>query len=297
MSAGPLSEEKISHLLDLLYEAGASPQGWAEFLSEIRDALEANSAFFILVDPSRRCDFSLVLGIDPACQQTYAEYYNRRDVLYDRIIASLGRNPEWAGTAFCNFSESEFGNLEIYQDWVKPQGFYDQCAIALGGLDGGLEGGMGFHRVRRAKRFGPREVSLLSTLGPHLRRALNLHRTMTQLRNEKAELRESVEMLGLAILSLDGAGRVLRQTAAARAILDARDGLTIDRGHLRAAASAEQARLTEMIAGAAATGQGRGARVAIQAGTTVAPELGSRKPWTPHPGGAILISREPPKRP
>ncbi len=296
MASGSFSEEKISRLLGLLYEAGASPQRWPEFLNEVREAFESEAAFFILVDPAQRCDFSLSIGIDPAWQKSYAEYYHRNDAVYDRIIAARGPLSDWSGSVFSNFSEAEFRGLEVYNDWVKPQGFYDQCAIALGGLEGGLDGGLGFLRARGAEHFGPEAVSLLSILGPHLTRALNLHRTITHLRQENAELRDSVEMLDLAILSIDGAGRVLRLTAAARAILDAKDGLSVEQGYLRASEGAEQTRLAALIAGAAATGQGRGARFATQRDPAVAPQARG-KLWTPHAGGALLISRQSPKRP
>jgi DNA-binding CsgD family transcriptional regulator len=296
MSAGSFSEEKISRLLGLLYEAGASPQRWPEFLNGVREAFEAESAFFVLVDPEQRCDFSLTIGIDPARQRSYAEYFHRNDEIYERVIGARGPHSDWSGSVFSNFSEAEFQSLEIYNDWLKPQGFYEQCAIALGGLEGGLDGGMAFLRRRGADRLSPEAVSLMSILGPHLTRALNLHRTITHLRQENAELRDSVEMLDLAIVSLDGKGRVLRLTTAAGAILEADDGLALDRGCLRTSGSAEQARLAEMIGGAAASGRGRGAEFAIQRDGAVAPQV-RRTLWTPHPGGAMLVSRQPPKRP
>ena len=283
-------------MLGLLYEAGASPQRWPEFLDEVREAFESEAAFFILVDPAQRCDFSLTIGIDPARQRSYAEHFHRNDTVYDRIIAARGEKSDWSGSVFSNFSESEYQSLEVYQDWGKLLGFYDHCAFVMGGLEGGLVGGLGVLRARGAEHFGPEAVSLLSILGPHLTRALNLHRTITHLRQENAELRDSVEMLDLAILSLDGTGRVLRLTAAARAILDAGDGLTVDQGYVRASGSAEQTRLAGLIAGAAATGQGRGAEFAVQRDAAVAPEV-RRKLWTPHAGGAMLVSRQLPKRP
>jgi len=56
-----------------------------------------------------------------------------------------------------------------------------------------------------------------------------------------------------------------------------------------------QNRLDAMVAGAVATGAGRGARYARY--TTAAPEAGSGALWTPSAGGAVLIPRQPPRRP
>jgi DNA-binding CsgD family transcriptional regulator len=190
-------------------------------------------------------------------------------------------------------ADADYKRLEVYHDFAKPQGMYDQCAVALGGLDGGL----GMLRAPQAGPFGLETIALLWVLAPHIRSALNMHRNMSHLRTQNAELRQGVEVLDLALVSVDSRGRVLRFTAAARAILDARDGLKLEDGCLRAESRVEEVRLGEMLAGAAATGQGQGARFAVRRDTTTAPQAGSGPLWTPHFGGAILISRRPPKRP
>lgn len=98
-------------------------------------------------------------------------------------------------------------------------------------------------------------VEVLAILSPHLHRAFATHTRLTQLRCQNAELCQSVKAIGLAVISVAADGRLLQASGAARAIIDCRYGLQVDRGFLRASLPADHAYLA--IAGAVATGSGR----------------------------------------
>ena len=185
----------------------------------------------------------------------------------------------------------------IYNEFIRPQGQLHLCAAALGGLDGELNGGLGMLRNEDDKPFSRETVALMAMLAPHLKRALNTHRTLSEARSQNAELRHSVEALDLAVMSLDGCGRVVRMSAAAEALLGVRRGIAVEGGFLRGSVATEQARLAELIAGAVATGQGQGESVAVRRSTDSATQAGSGPLWTPAHGGAMVISRWPPSRP
>jgi DNA-binding CsgD family transcriptional regulator len=291
------SAESISDLLALLYEAAASPGHWPNFFEALRHSANADSAFFILVDPEDHCNFSLTHGFDPAYQRAYADHLYIHDVVYERYVALKRIHGHWAGTLQSVMPEKDYLRSVIFNEFSGPQGFRHQCAAALGGLDGGLEGGIGMHRRAQKEPFSQETVALLAMLVPHLKRALNTHRTMNHLRVHNAELKHSIDSLDLPILSIDADGRVLRFTEAANTILEARDGLQVDRGFLRAEVSSERSRLSKIMAGAVATGRGKGAECAVRRNTTASPQAGNGVLWTPGPGGAMLISRRPPKRP
>jgi DNA-binding CsgD family transcriptional regulator/PAS domain-containing protein len=293
----PPSAETVSGLLGTLYEAAASADRWPEFLGSLRQATSADTAYFILMDPESRCDFSLNQGFDPALERAYAESFYKDDITYNRFVAAKQNHGEWIGTRQSLITDREFRRSLIYNEFCVPQKIEHICAGALSGLDGGLEGGIGLQRTRQGEPFGNDTIELLSLLAPHLKSALNTHRLMNRLRGENVQLRETVEHLGAALVSLDRKGRVVRLTAAATAILESRDGIELLNGLLRASVPAEQARLTEITAGAAATGQGRGVDFGLRRNTATSPEAGNRDLWTPPSGGAMLISRRSPKRP
>jgi DNA-binding CsgD family transcriptional regulator len=194
-------------------------------------------------------------------------------------------------------SNDEYRRSSLYNEHLKPQGLLHHCAAALGGLNGGLQGGIGMMRAPHQKPFEDDFIALLAMLAPHLKRAFNIRHELSQLHSRNQELRHSVECLGHGLIRLDGRGRATCVTTAAQAILDARDGLELEGGALRAAAPGEQKRLSELVAGAVATGAGRGTDFAVPCSTASAPQAGANPLWTAPSGGAMLISRRPPKRP
>jgi DNA-binding CsgD family transcriptional regulator len=291
------SAKDLSALLGPLYEAAASPELWPQFFEVLRTYINTNKAFFLLIDPENCCDIHLSYGMDSAWQRAYVDHYQQHDVLLNRFVAAKQGYGEWIGTTQSVISDGEYHRSILYNDFAKPQGQFHHCAAALAGLDGGIEGGIAINRTRQEGPFNAEEIALLAMLAPHLKRALNMHRTLSMERANHAVLRQTVEALDLSLVSLDGCSRVLRMTVAARTILELRDGIALDKGFLRARAAGEQVRLTELVAGAVSTGNGRGQVCAVRRSTVAAPEAGRRPLWTPSSGGAMLISRGPPKRP
>jgi len=291
------SPETVSNLLGLLYEASASAERWPEFLDAVKEYTQADSAYFVLADPEGHCNVGLNPGFDPAAQLAYAEYFHMHDVLFQRFVAARNVHGDWIGTSQSVISDQEYQRSPIYFDFSRHQGMLHQCGAALGGLDGDIQGGLGLMRAPQCGPFGKEAVATLALLAPHLKRALNMHRTLTQARLQNEELRQTVESLGQGLISLSPDGRVIRMSAAAQVILDARDGIYLENGLLRAAVPNQQARLSELTAGAAATGAGRGPQMAVFCPTSAAPQAGGDALWTPPSGGAMLITRRPPKRP
>jgi DNA-binding CsgD family transcriptional regulator len=291
------SAETVSNLLGLLYEAAASPEQWPAFLQAVGDAGGSDDSYFVLVDPENRCIFTPNPGFDSGSRQAYAEYFFRHDVLLERFIAAKQIHGEWIGTSQSVISDQEYHRSLIFNEFTVPLGRMHQCGALLGGLQAGLEGGIGFQRVAQKGAFGAEAVGLLALLAPHVKRALCTHRALTQARDQQGMLRQTVETIGHPLMSLDAHGKVRRLSSTAQAILDLRDGLELDRGRLRASVPGQHVQLCELIAGAAATGSGRGAQFGVRYSTAGAPQAGGGSIWTPSPGGAMLITRRPPRRP
>ncbi len=293
----PPSAKTVSTLLGLLYEASASPEHWSVFLAALVESSHAETAAFVLVDTEDRGVFFADPGFDPKWERAYTDHYRRYDELFERFVAASRVHGGWVGTNESLFANADLHRTLIFNEFVRPMGMTHQFGATMVGLDGGMEGGVTLLRPAAPGAFGREAVSLLTLLAPHLKRALNTHRALSQARCQNAELRHSVEALDLAVISLDGCGRVVRMSAAAETILDLRRGIVVDGGFLRASVATEQARLAELIGGAVATGKGQGEGVAVRQSTESAPEAGSGPLWTPAHGGAMVISRWPPSRP
>jgi DNA-binding CsgD family transcriptional regulator len=294
---GP-SGETVSKLLGHLYEAAACPEHWTEFFRELGNRFSEHKSFFILVDSENPGSIEMLYGeSDTDHAQVYTEYFFQHDVLYQRFNRAKQIHGEWIGTSQSVISDHDYHKSMIYNELALPNGAPYQCGVALGGLNEGLEGGLTICKGSGGGPFSSDDVALLTILAPHMKRALNLHRTLSNERAQAAELRHAVDALNLVLISLDRQGRVLRTTSAARALLQLRDGLWLDGERLRAGVPKEDTHLSQLIAGASATGAGRGEAFAMRRSTATAPEAGATPLWTPSAGGAMLISRTPPKRP
>ena len=286
------SGETVSKLLGLLYEASASTGNWSGFLSAISEYTGSESSYFLLVDTQGRCNFNLNHGFDPQWTRAYMTHFHSHDQVLKRFVAARQRHGEWIGTRFSVISREDYLKTYFYNEFTRPQHKLPLCAVALGGLDGGLEGGLGMMRSEKEEPYPKEAVALFTMLAPHLRQALNTHRALALARSRNAELQHSVEALDMAVASLDCSGRVVRISAAAQAILDLRNGVSLEGGFLRASVAAEQMRLDSMIGGAVATGIGHAEEFAVQRSTDTAPEADRGPLWTPSAGGAMEVSRE-----
>lgn len=298
---GP-SPEVIAGLLGLLYEAASSeaPEAWPAFLAAVGRAASADRTYFVLEDPDHKCNFSLQIGFDPAWQAAYAEHFHQHDPLFASIMAAQQRHGEWAGTTASLMQESALRRSYFWNEFFRHQAVpkWSWAAIALRQSAGGLEGGLGLQRTAGRAPIGRSEVALLKMLSPHLRRALDTYRATATLRDHCAELRNGLEALEGAVISLGADGRVLRSTPAAEAILARQDGLRLECGCLRAMVPAERDRLQSLIAAAASVwSQAPASASARPVSSRCAPEVGSNPVWTPAPAGGVLISRRQPLRP
>jgi len=292
----PRNAETVSRLLGLLYESSASPECWPEFLEALRGYAQADMTGFVLIDPANRCSLRVSPGFDLDQQRAYSEHFYKYDMILGGFKAKSALHRGWIGTSQSVVSDAEYHRSHFFNEFAKPLGHVHQIGAMLEELDDGLGGGLTLLRSGGQQPFGRVAASLLTLLAPHMKRAVHTHRTLSQVRNQNAELRHSVEALDLAVVSLDGSGRVVRMSSAAEAILDLRRGIEVESGQLRASVAGEQLRLAELIAGAVATGRGRGESVAVRRATGGAPEAGSDPVWTAAHGGAMMISRLAPNR-
>jgi DNA-binding CsgD family transcriptional regulator len=289
----PLSDQVVLRFLDTIYEAAASPALWPRFLENLKTAASANKAFFIL-NSAGRCDLSLQTGFDEVAVRAYETHYMNCDVLLHGYLERAKLHGDWVGNQHSVIELDVFRKTEVYNDFMRPNGEAHQCGVTLSGISG-MSGGIGMLRAEAQGEFGQDTIGLLAVLAPHVKRAFGMHRMLSALRSENADLRCSIESVGLAMVSVDGEGRVIRLTEPARRLLEARDGLEMVEGRLVASVAKEAVGLNGLIVGAAATGSGGGTVRTLRVERGSSPQATGQ--WSAHAGGAMLVSRRLPKRP
>lgn len=150
---------------------------------------------------------------------------------------------------------STFEASPIYNDFLRPYGvrytLFGNAAIAPG-----LGLAQAFMREKRARPFDAEHVRLLTSLGPHLRRALQLRQLIRGLDDELGDLRRALDVAPCPVAVLDGKGRLLGGNALAHHVLAVGDGLRLRRQAVEAQLPGEGQRLVAAVAQAAALAEG-----------------------------------------
>ncbi|MGH9445112.1 MAG: hypothetical protein ACRD3O_05210 [Terriglobia bacterium] len=287
----------VARLLGRLYDAAATPALWPAFLDDMRQTANADMSYVLAVDPGHRCDLSIQLGFDESTIEDYQRHYVAHDLILESYIREKNKHGDWIANTDSFIPAAQLHRSEIFNDFMKRIGVAHHCGATLSGLSFGSDAGICLMRSEGGGTFPQETIALLAILAPHVKRAINLHKTLETARMEGALLRQSVETVDLAIISVGGEGTILNITTAAQKILNTRDGLALEGKHLRALVSAEDRGLLELMSGAASTGAGSPHGGTVRCSTKTAPQAGASALWTPAAGGAMLISRRPPKRP
>ncbi|MEO6029774.1 MAG: helix-turn-helix transcriptional regulator [Candidatus Binatia bacterium] len=258
-------------LIDLAYAAAVDPLEWTSFLRELGAVTQSDIVPFLVWDYSKRD--GKVLRLYPLDETTMREY-----------VAWAPHNPyvrqsprlQAGQIRIIHPSEGAIERSAFYNEWLRPRlGVGHNIALTVFS-DPMMSVQLSPLRDPKKLAYGPKEARVLTWLGPHVRRAITIERKLGQLELERRSAAAALDHAPSAMLVLDGGGRVVFFNRAARALLDQRDGLTLDaRGFLAASRATESTRLGAVVAGACATGAGNGS----------------------HPGGALRISRPSNSRP
>ncbi|MGA7156577.1 MAG: hypothetical protein WBY53_07010 [Acidobacteriaceae bacterium] len=289
--------DTITRLVGRIYDAAASPALWPEFLQDMRETANADMAYVLAVDAGQRCDLSIRLGFDESTIDDYQRHYLSNDTILNAFIKAKGEDGGGVVKTDYFIPTAQLPCSKIFNDFIAHDGVAHHCAATFSELKLGSDAGVCLMRTEHRGRFPEETVALLAILAPHIKRAINLHQSLETARIDGAFLRQSIEAVDLAIISVNGKGEILNITAAAQKILDTCDGLKLGSMHICARVSGEGRRLLELIRGAASTGAGTTNGETVHRSIRVATQASDSAQRAAVRGGAMLISRRPPKRP
>jgi len=299
--------DRLLHLIELLYAAPGSHAGWQRFMLGLCTVVDGTAASFISHNlPNGSGSVAVTVGTDECALAAYMSQWIHQDpwarspaarnlqagaiVLGHHIVsrAALKR------TTFYN----EFSRrLDIGQSIVSvvESGPRRLSGFSINGSD------------RRAE-FDARDVGLLTALMPHMQQALALHRRLSDIDGERHYGAEALNAVGHAVFQTDGHGLIRHVNGAGGILLRNRDGISVDRGALRAATPADTARLRHLIGSAAATAGGvgieHGGRLLVGRPSgrrplrvLVAPATGSQDPFGAREPRALVFIADPDRHP
>jgi DNA-binding CsgD family transcriptional regulator/GAF domain-containing protein len=242
-----MDQDQVLAFIERLYEAPGAAASWQQLATRFVHVFGAEHAHLVVFDQPGRvhCDFITSNEAGDA----YARHYGALDTAVHRVMRGADRK---AATQLDVMSADELKVCPMQQEMMPDFGVEHRLWVKTR-LSSGLTYFTAAIRTARQGAFTARDYRLLETLHPHVERAMRLHLELAQARAQAQSVEAGLDALAGGLVLLDTKGTVMFANRAARALLDARDGLTLERGRLMATMSSAQARLQAILAQALGT--------------------------------------------
>jgi DNA-binding CsgD family transcriptional regulator len=239
-----LTTRQLLGVIGTFYDAGLGTESWEHALNMLAAAFGAVSANLALLwgDPSK-AQKVVSVGVDSGAVDTYERRYG----LLNPVSAAIPRLP--VGAPFTDGMVSPRDVTlrgEFYNDWARPNGL-EQGLFAVLVRDGVVNGSICISRSSREGDFDGDQLDLLSLLAPHLQRATQADICLADA-IKAAGVVAALNNLREGVVLVAADGIVLYANSTAEAMIAEADGLSIERGKLRAATAARTTMLRQTLA-------------------------------------------------
>lgn len=288
------SAERISTLLELLYQAAAEPTRWPPFIEALDKDLGAEKGSllqhrFAADSLTQLSEAKLVFqtGFSPESVQIYNQHYGTDDPYARGFRTRRIRNG--VGLCFDLVHHETMRQSAFYNDFARRFDICYLCWVAF--TDPIQYTALSLVRSEKRDPFGESHLHLLALLAPHLKQAISLNQKMQFLQLGSAMGEKTAEALALALVSLDGDGHVIKMSKGAEELLSKRDGIRLQNRKLVLHCAAEHARFEIMLQGALQTAKGQGLERPVRSSELLRLGKTARCVPTAPSGGALLVSR------
>ncbi len=243
-------DETLVRLTGLIEDAALDEGRWPEVLERTAAWLGAANASMVRHDHVSGLALGLSVGLDPAAQSAFVDYYSARNVLrqHSEIDLAYGRH----AVTVRRDARDAVRRSEYYNDFLVPNGMAHLAWLFLH-RDGNDITLFNVGRGRQREEFGTADLARLTTLMPHLMRALRVAR---RLGGVAGMLPDYLDGLTQGVVLLDAMGRILHANRPAAAMAAPEDGIALAADGLLAATREATRGLRAAIARAAGVGPG-----------------------------------------
>jgi len=255
------TSDAFQRLVVPLSRAPLQPELWNVFLRELSVACGVGKGALIAHDLAANEHLILASSGDEVAESValYESHYCQFDEWTARCPKRGPLDRFFRGEEL--WPEESMRRSVFYNEFLKPFGTRQMVCFAT--FDkAGVADALSLYRGPQEEDFSAETLAMLALLVPHLETALCTRRRLAGLESRVSDLEGALDRVSSAMILLDGKGRCLLANRAARAILDQRSGLSLERSLLAARGAGESARSREAIAVAIATGEGKCTRAA-----------------------------------
>ncbi|MGH6812095.1 MAG: helix-turn-helix transcriptional regulator [Methylocella sp.] len=266
-----IGHEELTVLIDSIYEAVLNNDLWPGVLIKLADAMGAAHATIPTADWRANIANVIAPRLDPDLLASFKEYWAFRDPLFGRaILRPAGEIYTLDGL----MPREEFSATPIFNEWHRRAGFGLAAIGANLVAEDGFSALIAFFNAPSRDTLTSEQTRLFKAALPHFMRAVRAHRQLwkLELKHLAFSPTEPFDTLSQCALLVDASARVVVANTAAKARLDARDGIILRDGRLAVTGSPDA--LQKLVASCARRSLGIGG-----------------------PGGELKVPREPPRPP
>jgi PAS domain-containing protein len=168
--------DRLFDLLNVLYAAPGTEDGWLVFLDSVCAAIDATGASFISVNPLGRANVAVSARTDPAALSEYAAHWGAVDPWGSSArLRDINPGEVVLGSGLIGWSA--LTRTEYYNGFGRR---YDIVRSLVGVVERGPSATsvIALNGTERRGEFSEDDTRLLALLMPHVQRALQLHRRL-----------------------------------------------------------------------------------------------------------------------
>ncbi|MEP1930637.1 MAG: helix-turn-helix transcriptional regulator [Hoeflea sp.] len=244
-----LSNDKISALIDCIYESTMHENQWVAFVEALCELYPGIAVSMIGQDAGQKDQVFVSSGLSKEWLERYAEEF----ACGNELTRVQSRLP--VGQVFCQselLPNGSFHETEFFRSWFQPQGLdaVTGFVIAQGG-GRSLVLNLYYSTAKKNGQIGSLR-SLLKLLAPHLSRATEQFRRLHVTRTIASEFSGLMDALVIPSIVTDDKGKFLIANSAGDGLLDDPESLRMDsKGYIALPNDDDTALLREKISSAA----------------------------------------------
>lgn len=248
-------EETALELIALTYDAALAPEKWQALMKRLIKAMGARSALLRDVNyDAGHVGLFEAEGYDPAFVAAYREHFVHLDFFAPALVA-VPIGAVTTGDQVVPWERQR--KSEFFNDYMSAQGQRHVLGSILA-RDDRHHLLFALQRETGQPDYDDEDLRLLRLVTPHMARAVQIQRQMTELGNQKHWAWSALDSLRVGVILLDKRSTPLFFNRAAERLVSRNHGFTIGRNGLVLPAATDTARLRRLIADAAGLATGRG---------------------------------------
>ena len=237
--------EAFSKVVEAVYDCALDPQRWHDTLRLIGDLCQSQVSQMSVHDfINGRSELSFGLAYTEHFIRLHEEKYAAMNPFFSLMrMQPLGI----VTTQAMLIDDGEFYESRFYQEWVKPQHFYDMINFTVLKTDQRI-GWWTAHRLAGCPRYGEAEVRLMTLLAPHVCRAVKISDALNLKTIRSEALEATLDALAAGVYLTDRHVRIIYMNRAAEHQVRAGNALSIENDRLAPVDRQARAALAKAIA-------------------------------------------------